>query len=76
MKLSKVCISNFQCFGQKQTDIDFENQLTALIGLNGSGKTSTLQALNRMFGVSESSRKIKVDDFHSSSNAGQRADEL
>ena len=64
MKLSKVRISNFQCFGQNQTEIDFENQLTALIGLNGSGKTSTLQALSRMFGVSESARKIKVDDFH------------
>ncbi|PKF81229.1 ATP-dependent endonuclease [Vibrio sp. vnigr-6D03] len=76
MKLSKVRISNFQCFDQSQTEIDFENQLTALIGLNGSGKTSTLQALSRMFGVSESSRKIKVDDFHSPSVIDQRADEL
>lgn len=76
MKLSKVRISNFQCFGQNQTEIDFENQLTALIGLNGSGKTSTLQALSRMFGVSESARKIKVDDFHCPSLSNQRADEL
>lgn len=76
MKLSKVRISNFQCFDQSQTEINFENQLTALIGLNGSGKTSTLQALSRMFGVSESSRKIKVDDFHSPSVIDQRADEL
>ncbi|WP_419181762.1 AAA family ATPase [Pseudoalteromonas mariniglutinosa] len=45
MKLSKVRISNFQCFDQRETEIDFSNQLTALIGLNGSGKTSTLQAL-------------------------------
>ncbi|PKH31970.1 ATP-dependent endonuclease [Shewanella sp. ALD9] len=76
MKLSKISISNFQCFGQSQTDIDFEEQLTALIGLNGSGKTSTLQALSRMFGVSEAARKIKVDDFHSPSVSDQRADEL
>ncbi|MFA0038204.1 AAA family ATPase [Vibrio sp. 10N.261.52.A1] len=76
MKLSKVRISNFQCFNQSPTEIDFENQLTALIGLNGSGKTSTLQALSRMFGVSESARKIKVDDFHSPSVADQRADKL
>lgn len=76
MKLSKVRISNFQCFAQSQTEINFEEQLTALIGLNGSGKTSTLQALSRMFGVSESARKIKVDDFHSPSVTEQRADEL
>ncbi|WP_350544900.1 MULTISPECIES: AAA family ATPase [unclassified Pseudoalteromonas] len=76
MKLSKVRISNFQCFDQSQTEIDFANQLTAFIGLNGSGKTSTLQALSRMFGISESSRKIRVDDFHSPSVIEQRADEL
>ena len=76
MKLSKIRISNFQCFDQTKTEIDFEEELTALIGLNGSGKTSTLQALSRMFGVSESTRKIKVDDFHSPSVTEQRADEL
>jgi len=76
MKLSKIRISNFQCFDQTKAEIDFEEELTALIGLNGSGKTSTLQALSRMFGVSESTRKIKVDDFHSPSVTEQRADEL
>lgn len=76
MKLSKIRISNFQCFDQSKTEIDFANHLTALIGLNGSGKTSTLQALSRMFGISESSRRIRVDDFHSLSVIDQRADEL
>lgn len=62
MKLSKVRISNFQCFDEKQAEIDFEKELSVLIGLNGSGKTATLQALSRMFGVSEGIRKIKVED--------------
>ncbi|ABU74095.1 ATP-dependent nuclease [Vibrio campbellii] len=75
MKLSKVRISNFQCFG-KLTEIEFEEDLTALIGLNGSGKTSTLHALSRMFGVTESSRKVLVDDFHCPSSNTFRAEKL
>ena len=76
MKLSKVRISNFQCFGKKPTEIEFEEDLTTLIGLNGSGKTSTLHALSRMFGVTESTRKVLVDDFHCSSSSVSRAEEL
>lgn len=76
MKLSKARISNFQCFSKKPTEIEFEEDLTALIGLNGSGKTSTLHALSRMFGVTESTRKVLVDDFHCSSSSVSRAEEL
>lgn len=76
MKLSKVRISNFQCFSEKPIEIDFDEKLTALIGLNGSGKTSTLQALSRIFGVTESTRKVMVEDFHCSSSGVSRAEEL
>ena len=76
MKLSKICISNFQCFDEKKTEIDFEEKLSVLIGLNGSGKTATLQALSRMFGVSETTRKVKVEDFHCPLNSNERADQL
>lgn len=76
MKLSKVRISNFQCFGKKPTEIVFEEDLTALIGLNGSGKTSTLQALSRMFGVTESTRKVLVEDFHCSFSSDSCAEKL
>lgn len=76
MKLSKILISNFQCFHEKQTEIDFEKELSVLIGLNGSGKTATLQALSRMFGVSENNRKIRVEDFHCPLNSNNSADEL
>lgn len=76
MKLSKVRISNFQCFSEEPTEIDFDENFTALIGLNGSGKTSTLQALSRMFGVTESTRKVLVEDFHCSFSSTSSVDKL
>jgi len=41
MRLNKVKIKNFRCFGPAETVIDFEN-LTAIIGTNSSGKTALL----------------------------------
>ena len=64
MKLSRLVLSNFQCFGLEPETIEFEEDISVLIGLNGTGKTATLQALSRMFGISESSRSVKVEDFH------------
>lgn len=68
MKLSKLVLSNFQCFGEQPEIVELENDISILIGLNGTGKTATLQALSRMFGVSEGSRKVRVEDFHCMSN--------
>ena len=77
MKLSRLIISNFQCFGTSPTTIDFEQDLSVLIGLNGTGKTATLQALSRLFGINEQSRRIQVTDFHcDQTNKGQRSENL
>ena len=46
MKLQTIRLSNFQSFGAAPTDIRLE-EITYLIGPNGSGKTAALQALNR-----------------------------
>jgi len=43
MKISKVLVKNFRCF--KKTDIDFQ-KCHALIGENGTGKTTILEAIN------------------------------
>ena len=51
MKLQYLRISNFQSFGPEVTEIEF-NDLTFLIGPNGSGKTALLQALSRLFDYS------------------------
>lgn len=43
MKLSSVRLQNFRCF--EDTTIHFHEQLTVLVGGNGSGKSSILDAL-------------------------------
>lgn len=67
MKLDTLKINNFQSFGQEPTEITFED-ITYLIGPNGSGKTSTLEAISRLFGFDPSLRKIKKSDFHINSS--------
>ncbi len=62
MKITSIKIKNFQCFGPSAVIIDLEN-LTALVGTNGTGKTAILQALVRLFG-SSSERRLRRKDFH------------
>ncbi len=47
MKLTKIKIQNYRCFGEEQI-IDFDD-LTAFIGNNCSGKTTAMSALNCIF---------------------------
>ena len=63
MKLSNIRLSNFISFGEAPTELSFE-EITFLIGSNGSGKTAVLQALCRMFAFNPSLRRIKKSDFH------------
>jgi len=63
MKLHQLRISNFQSFGPEVTDITLED-LTFLIGPNGSGKTAILQALCRLFAFDPSLRRVQKADFH------------
>ena len=48
MKLSKLKLHNYRCFGNNEQTIPIEN-ITALIGNNSSGKTAALLALNCLF---------------------------
>ncbi|HGF9414544.1 TPA: ATP-dependent endonuclease, partial [Acinetobacter baumannii] len=63
MKLDTLRISNFQSFGKEPTEILLED-ISYLIGPNGSGKTSTLQAISRLFCFDPSLRRIQKTDFH------------
>ena len=63
MKLQSIRLCNFQSFGNGPTVITFED-VTYLIGPNGSGKTAVLQALCRLFAFDPSLRRIKRSDFH------------
>lgn len=63
MKLEKIRLCNFQSFGPVPADLSLED-ITYLIGPNGSGKTATLQAICRLFGFDLSLRRIRRSDFH------------
>lgn len=63
MKLQSIRLFNFQSFGATPTELTLEN-ITYLIGPNGSGKTAALQALCRMFSFEPSLKRIQRSDFH------------
>jgi len=64
MKIESITLRNFRCFGDQPTTIDLSNEVTALIGSNGSGKTALLMALCRLFGTPQDQRTICRSDFH------------
>ena len=63
MKITTLRLSNFQSFGPAPTAIDLTD-LTYVLGPNGSGKTTVLEALSRLFSPLEAQRKIRAQDFH------------
>lgn len=63
MKITRLRLSNFQSFGPEPTAIDLDD-LTHVLGPNGSGKTAVLQSLSRLFSPLASQRKIRLEDFH------------
>lgn len=74
MQLVRLRICNFQSFGSEPVVVELD-RTTYLIGPNGVGKTSLLQALARMFGVDRSLRGVRRTDFHLDAG-GRTASEL
>jgi|TARA_R100001039_G_scaffold14412_1_gene8213 putative ATP-dependent endonuclease of the OLD family len=64
MKIEKIKLQNFRCFGADAIELNFEEVLTTLVGGNGSGKTAVLQAVSRLFGTSSAQRSLQRRDFH------------
>ena len=63
MRLSKLKLMNYRCFGSEEQIILFDN-LTTFIGNNSAGKTAALSALNCMFSENSSDRILQRSDFH------------
>lgn len=64
MKIERLTLQGFRCFGREATTIDLEDSVTTLVGGNGAGKTAMLLALSRLFGVTSSQRRVRKIDFH------------
>jgi predicted ATP-dependent endonuclease of OLD family len=64
MKIKKITIKNFRSF-KNTTILEFEENYTTLVGKNGVGKTSILEAINLVTSFSFVESKIKPDDFNS-----------
>lgn len=63
LKLSKLKLYNYRCFGNDEQVIDIDN-MTAFIGNNSTGKTAALSALNCLFSTNSNDRILKRSDFH------------
>lgn len=74
MKLHSIRLSSFQSFGPDPTELTL-NDITYLIGPNGSGKTAALQALCRLFALDPSMRRVQRSDFHVPYNEDEVPDE-
>ena len=74
MKLHSIKVTNFQSFGEEPTEFTLE-EITYLIGPNGSGKTAVLQALCRLFAFDSSLRRVKRTDFHIPQNESSPPDQ-
>lgn len=64
MKIESLTLQNFRCFGTNPQTFSLSEDITAFVGSNGTGKTAAMQALLRMFGISEEQRRIRRQDFH------------
>lgn len=63
MKLTKIKIQNYRCFGPEEQLIPIDD-LTAFVGNNSTGKTAVLSALNTMFSANSNDRILQRSDFH------------
>jgi predicted ATP-dependent endonuclease of OLD family len=80
MFIKNITIKNFRCFGRgvhdKGTTINFNEDLTAFIGRNGSGKTAILEALNFLIGTDYLPTKISEKDFHNDAKSTKDSDAI
>ncbi|WP_407480470.1 ATP-dependent nuclease [Elizabethkingia miricola] len=64
MKISALKIKGFRSFGPDEVNIPIDEKLVGFIGLNSAGKTTSLEAMRKLFGQSLADREIFRQDFH------------
>ncbi len=68
MYISKIQISNFRNF--KQKEIEFNDGVNVIIGHNNAGKTNLIKALSLVID-SQNSKRLEVDDFNKNSTLAE-----
>ncbi|HKG07094.1 MAG TPA: AAA family ATPase, partial [Pedobacter sp.] len=68
MRISKLTIKGFRSYNVTGADLLINENFSAFIGLNSSGKSSALEALKKVFGSSFPERELLREDFHVSLN--------
>ncbi|WP_323948484.1 ATP-dependent nuclease [Aeromonas caviae] len=69
MYLKKIFISGFKSISNTHPQtITLEQELTTFIGHNGTGKSTAMEALNKLFSVDPSIRGLSKKDFHNANN--------
>lgn len=67
MYLKKVFISGFKSISSTHPQtLILEHELTTFIGHNGTGKSTVMEALNKLFSIDPSLRGLSIKDFHNS----------
>lgn len=64
MHIESVHVEGFRCFGPEGVTVSLESAVTVLVGGNSTGKTALIHALLRMFGLTQSERRVVPGDFH------------
>ncbi|MFA5136339.1 MAG: AAA family ATPase [Patescibacteria group bacterium] len=76
MYIKKLTIKNFRCFGRDGITVPLNDKATALIGRNGSGKTSILEALNYLLGQDYLPTRVSEKDFHPDAKGTKEIDAI
>jgi len=75
MQLTKIIVSGFKSVSpEHKQSIEFEPDVTAFIGHNGTGKSTLLEALNKLFSLDRSLRNITPADFYMKEGADPSGD--
>lgn len=76
MFIKSLYIKNFRSFDSQGFTIPIDENITAFIGKNGSGKTTVLDALNFLLGQDYLPTKISEKDFHSQAKGVKETDAI
>ncbi|WP_216016362.1 ATP-dependent nuclease [Roseovarius nubinhibens] len=64
MYIESLTLRNFRCFGPEAEVLNFKKGTNGFVGDNGAGKSSTLEALKRLFSTTTSERRLRRSDIH------------